>query len=168
MFKLNILVVLFLLLNSVEIYAQEKETVTNSNGWYMYSGNHRLINKWSLHTLVHVRRSNIITEWQQSLNRIGVNYHFNESVIGAIGYDYVLTFPYESASLAEKAQTHALWETMTLKHEIGKVSFSHRYRLEQLWSTKVSEINYTYSNRFRYRVSGLIPLYKNLISARDN
>lgn len=160
MFKLNILVVLFLLLNNVEIYGQEKETVTNSNGWYMYSGNHRLINKWSLHTLVHVRRSNIITDWQQSLNRIGINYHFNESVIGAIGYDYVLTFPYGSSPLPEKVQTHASWETMTLKHESGKVNFSHRYRLEQLWSAKVSEINYTYSNRFRYMILGSIPIYK--------
>lgn len=126
----------------------------------MYAGNHKLTDSWSLHTLIHVRRSNIITHWQQSLNRVGINYHFNESAIGAIGYDYVLTFPYGSSLLPGKVQTQASWETMTLKHEVGKVKFSHRYRLEQLWSTKVSESNYTYSNRFRYMISGSMPLYK--------
>ena len=93
MLKLNILVILFLLLNCIKTTAQEKEAITNSNGWYMYAGNHKFTEKWSLHTLIHIIRSNIITDWQQSLNRLGVNYHFNNNAIGAIGYDYVLTFP---------------------------------------------------------------------------
>jgi hypothetical protein len=162
MLKLNILVILFLLLNCIKTTAQEKETITNSNGWYMYAGNHKFTEKWSLHTLIHIRRSNIITDWQQSLNRLGVNCHFNNNAIGAIGYDYVLTFPYGGSPITEKVQTNAIWQTVTLKQQVGKIKISHRYRLEQLWSTILSDIQYTYTNRFRYMISGTIPLYKNV------
>ena len=152
MLKLNILVILFLLLNCIKTTAQEKETITNSNGWYMYAGNHKFTEKWSLHTLIHIRRSNIITDWQQSLNRLGVNCHFNNNAIGAIGYDYVLTFPYGGSPITEKVQTNAIWQTVTLKQQVGKIKISHRYRLEQLWSTILSDIQYTYTNRFRYMI----------------
>jgi len=155
-------IILCILFCSLNIYAQEKEAVTNSNGWFMYAGNHKFANKWSLHTLIHIRRSNIITDWQQSLNRIGVNYHINNNLIGSIGYDYVLTFPYGKSPISEKVQTNVMWQTITLKHKIGVIKLSHRYRFEQLWSTKISDIQYIYTNRFRYMIYGEVPLYKNV------
>ena len=82
MFKINTLTIFLILLSSVKIHVQEKEKVLNENGWYMYSGNHKIAEKWNLHTLIHVRRSNIITHWQQSLNRIGMNYH----IIGKVKF----------------------------------------------------------------------------------
>jgi len=141
------------MLFGLSINAQENSVVTNSNGWYMYSGTHRLNDSWGLHTLSHVRRNNIITDWQQSLNRIGLTYRFKNGAQGALGYDYVLTYPYGDLPISEKKKTHAIWETITLKQDVGVFKVSHRYRLEQLFTTTLSEIDYKFSNRFRYMLS---------------
>ena len=40
------------------------------------------------------RRENYITEWQQSLVRIGANYKLNQNLLFRIGYAWIETFPY--------------------------------------------------------------------------
>lgn len=160
MLKIYTLTIAILLISYMNVQAQVKETKTNSNGWYMYSGNHRFANKWSLHTIIHVRRSNVITDWQQSLNRIGINYLLNNNVTMTIGYDFIVNFPYGKLPIPEKTRTHSSWEAITITHEIGKLRISHRYRLEQLWNTKLSKINYNFYNQFRYMLTVSVPIYK--------
>ncbi|MEP7233333.1 MAG: DUF2490 domain-containing protein [Ginsengibacter sp.] len=50
------------------------------------------------------------------------------------------------------ANEYRLWEQLTIGTNIGKLKIEHRYRIEQRW------INGKYSNRFRYRISPLMPL----------
>ena len=59
----------------------QKENINNYNGWYMYAGDHKFHEKWSLHTVVHISRSNFIPDWQQLLSRAGLNYHISTGVI---------------------------------------------------------------------------------------
>ncbi|MEQ8425644.1 MAG: DUF2490 domain-containing protein, partial [Cyclobacteriaceae bacterium] len=52
----------------------QKNIAKQNNGWYMYFGNHKLSDKFSLHTEYQWRRDEIIKNWQQSLSRIGLDY----------------------------------------------------------------------------------------------
>jgi len=45
-----------------------------------------------------------------------------------------------------------LWEQMTLINDIGRFKIEHRYRIEQRF------VKNNYRNRFRYRISGTLPL----------
>jgi hypothetical protein len=46
----------------------------NFIGWYNYFGTFTVSQKFSIHTEYQFRRNKLITEWQQSLLRVGVNY----------------------------------------------------------------------------------------------
>ncbi|TAF74132.1 MAG: DUF2490 domain-containing protein [Bacteroidetes bacterium] len=58
-----------------------RENVFNTIGWYGYFGDHKIAKKWSIHTEYQFRRTDFITNWQQSLARFGVNYHFTDQVM---------------------------------------------------------------------------------------
>ena len=53
----------------------QKEIVTQEHGWAMYFGNHRLTDKWGVHTEYQWRRADYFDRWQQSLLRLGVDYY---------------------------------------------------------------------------------------------
>jgi len=51
-----------------------------------------------------------------------------------------------------------MWEQMTVNSFLDRVKFEHRYRAEQRW------VNGIYRNRFRYRLSMVIPLNNKKVS----
>jgi hypothetical protein len=59
---------------------------SNQIGWYTYFGTFKLSNKLGLHTEYQFRRANVITDWQQSLLRLGLNYHLHPAVQLRVGY----------------------------------------------------------------------------------
>ena len=63
--KKNILVAFaILLLVNAKVLAQSPRITNNqTNTWYMYMGNHKLNDKWELHTLYHFRRTDIGQDW---------------------------------------------------------------------------------------------------------
>lgn len=152
-------------------FAQNRIQNTNNNGWYMYFGNHRLSNKWSLHTEYQWRRNEWIKNWQQSLARIGIDYRINDQAIFTLGYGNIITYPYGDQPVLITFNEHRIWQTLTLSHKNGRVNFSHRYRLEQRFSDKykketTGEIVYdtlNYTNRIRYLFSVIVPINKALI-----
>ncbi|MFN4233892.1 MAG: DUF2490 domain-containing protein [Bacteroidia bacterium] len=143
----------------------------NNNGWYMYFGNHRLTNKWSLHTEYQWRRNEWINNWQQSLARIGIDYRINDQAIITLGYGNIITYPYGEQAVLTTFNEHRIWQTLTLSHKNGRINFSHRYRLEQRFLDKYKketngEIIFDtliYTNRIRYLFSVVIPINKAVI-----
>lgn len=63
----------------------QKNIDAQNNGWYMYFGNHKLTNKLSLHTEYQWRRSGFINKRQQSLARLGLDYHLDAQCYGNCG-----------------------------------------------------------------------------------
>jgi hypothetical protein len=53
---------------------------TNSIGWYNYFGTFKVSKKFGIHTEYQFRRNEVITERQQSLLRLGVNYQLNSKI----------------------------------------------------------------------------------------
>ncbi|MFT6360032.1 MAG: hypothetical protein ACJAYJ_004269 [Saprospiraceae bacterium] len=138
--------------NIVDLSAQKNNQL---NSWWTYSGNHKVAQKISLHTLYSFRRSNFVADWQQSLLRIGINYHYSDKLIFTPGYDWVVIFPYGEQPIGKETTEQRIYEQIVLKNTVGRLGIVHRYHLEQRFS------NNTVQHRFRYRLTTKIPLGKN-------
>jgi hypothetical protein len=158
-----------LLLGSVkETNAQNNRLNTsNSIGWYSYFGTYKLSSKFGIHTDYQWRRNNIITDWQQSLLRIGVNYQAKPNVLFRVGYAWVETFPYGEIpinSLGRDYTEHRIFEMAQLSHKEGMIDLTHRFMLEQRFVGKYSsaavkkEDVFTSQNRARYMIRLQAPL----------
>jgi Protein of unknown function (DUF2490) len=152
---------------------QDKEIDTQPLSWWCYFGTYRLTDKWGVWTELQLRRADFVNEWQQVLPRVGVNYHLRNNIIFTAGYAYLWTYPYgeQPIPLSEPRYEHRPWQQITLLHESGKVSFQHRYRLEQrflqnwtepdpITNLRDLESGFELQNRMRYRFLTTLPLIK--------
>lgn len=164
--KIIILILLSVKLNIVE--AQQRIESVNHDGWYMYFGNHRISDKISIHTEYQWRRNQWIEKWQQSLLRLGVDYHLRDNAIVSVGYGSITTYPYGEQHCLNPYHENRIWQTVLLKQNFGRIYLSHRYRLEHRFtdtykvdengSINIDKVNYT--NRMRYMLSVTLPLNK--------
>ncbi len=153
------------------ISAQNRLQTNNFNGWYMYFGNHRLNNKWSLHTEYQWRRNQWIQNWQQSLARFGIDYRINDHAIITLGYGNIITYPYGEQPVLTSFNEHRIWQNLLLTNNNGRFNFSHRYRIEQRFlDTYKTDTNgeivfnkVSYTNRVRYLFSVIVPLNKKTV-----
>jgi hypothetical protein len=139
----------------------------NTIGWYNYFGTFKLSNKFGIHSEYQWRRDNGITDWQQSLLRVGVNYNLNPRVLFRTGYAWIETFPYGDYAIngfGKDFTEHRIYEMVQLSHKEGIVDFSHRFMLEQRFVGRYSNANLATENefpllhRFRYMFRLQLPL----------
>lgn len=166
MIKAFIAVILVTL--SINMFGQNNRINTpNTIGWYNYFGTFRLNNRFSLHTEYQWRRTKLVSEWQQSLFRIGINYQFNPGVMFRIGYGWIETFPYGEIpinGLGRDFTEHRLFEMVHLSHNEGIVGLSHRFMLEQRFigtyssPSVVKEDRFPLLHRIRYMFRAQVPL----------
>lgn len=140
-----------------------KETI----GWYNLFTTKKLTGKFSLHAEYQWRREKIISNWQQSLLRVGVNYQPNARVLVRVGYAWIETFPYGEIpinGLGRDFTEHRIYEMVQLSHKEGIVDFSHRFMLEQRFVGRYSsagiakEDEFPLLNRVRYMIRLQAPL----------
>ena len=149
-------------------YAQNNRLNTNNSiGWYNYFGTFKVSKKFGIHTEYQWRRNDLITTWQQSLLRVGINYQLNPKVLFIAGYGWIETFPYGDVplnGLGRDFTEHRIFEMVQLSHKEGIVDFSHRFMLEQRFvgrytsANKTKEDEFPLLNRMRYMVRLQIPL----------
>lgn len=113
------------------------------------------------------RREEAYTNWQQSLPRIGLQYHFNKDVSVMAGYAYVITYPYGDYQVGPyEFPEHRVFEQLSWNdNSKGRLMINHRLRLEQRLLGKVDQkaseykVNgYNYLNRARYQIKLAYPL----------
>jgi len=166
--NLNLFYCLFLLFCFQITLGQNNRINTKNNiGWYNYFGTFKISEKFGIHTEYQWRRNNYITDWQQSLLRIGLNYYLNQRVLFRVGYAWVESFPYGEIplnSLGRDVTEHRLFEVIQLSHKEGIVDLTHRFVLEQRFVGKYSSANvetedeFPLLNRARYMVRLQVPL----------
>lgn len=131
----------------------------NTIGWYNYFGTFKINKSIGIHTEYQWRRNALITKWQQSLLRVGINYQPNDKVLLRAGYGWIETFPYGETPLnvfGKDFTEHRIYEMVTLKDKLGLAELSHRFMLEQRWLGRYSQANlakeddYLFLNRLRY------------------
>ncbi len=145
---------------------------SNQIGWYTYFGTFKLSNKLGLHTEYQFRRNEVITDWQQSLLRLGLNYTIHPAVQVRVGYGWIETFPYGEFPLngyGKQFTEHRIFQMAQLSQKVAKVDFSHRFMLEQRFVGKYSdaqaikESEFPLLHRMRYMVRMQVPLKGNEI-----
>jgi hypothetical protein len=166
--KFTFIVAMFAAINSTQ--AQENRVVDSQfDTWWSNVNTYNLHPKWYLSSELHIRRTNGFKNWQQFLIRPAANFKLNDNIHFALGYTYILSYPYGNQSIHIATPEHNVWEQVTLKHKVGKVAFSHRYRFEQrLIGNRVMDEageyhldDFTFGERFRYRLTASIPITAN-------
>ena len=138
----------------------QNQTENELGNWLMYFGTHKISEKYSLHYETQLRNYEIISNFNQLLPRVGLNYHIDESSIVTAGYAFIPTQNEFDKGWGEEMITeNRIWEQFILRNSINRIKIRHRYRLEQRW-VKAGDIT-TYKNRARYMLSVKLPISKN-------
>jgi len=171
--KKNLLAFIFLASTLQSVIGQNNRINTNNSiGWYNFFGTFKISEKFGIHTEYQWRRNEMITEWQQSLLRVGVNYNLNSRVQFRAGYGWIETYPYGEIPLNGMGRDfteHRIFEMVQLNHKEGIVDLSHRFMLEQRFVGRYSSIDQTTEdefpllNRIRYMIRVQVPLKGNEI-----
>lgn len=143
--------------------AQLRTTSDNFNAWFSNYSEVELGGKWGLMYDLSVRRSGPVSEWYAFFARAGLTYAVNPSVRLAVGLNRSETWPYGDLPIAYRTPERRMWEQLQLTHASGRVSYAHRYRLEQRWQGRKEPpsgdvTNWVRTSRFRYQVRATVPL----------
>jgi hypothetical protein len=166
----RILVLLALL--SVFSSTAQKEFVDQSNSWFSVTGNHRLTQKWGLHSDFQYRRSDFLSKRLQVLGRIGVEYYLPNSGEITLGYVWSRHYPFGLQPASSTIDENRFWQQFSIRSDYGRIRLQHRYRLEQRflrkWQQDQSGDFYlgetSVRHRIRYRLQFMIPLNQRKIS----
>ncbi len=161
------LILIILIIPLLSFSQNSRISDQNSIGWYNFFGTYKLSTKIGLHTEYQWRRNNVITDWQQSLLRLGVNYQLNPRMLVRVGYAWIETFPYGEYSINSMGKDfteHRIFQMLQLSHKESMVDVSHRFMLEQRFigsysaATLSKEDEYKLLNRIRYMFRLQLPL----------
>ena len=119
----------------------------NLGSWWMYFGTHRFSEKYSLHYETQLRNYEIVSNFNQLLPRVGLNYHIDKNTSVTAGYAFIPTQKEFDLGWEDKIETeNRIWQQFILKNKVGNINFRHRYRLEQRWIKLGEETKY--KNRY--------------------
>ena len=139
-----------------QVFSQQIATPKLGN-WQMLFSQMRIKEKWSIHTEAQFRDYKIFLEPEQILLRVGINYHHSPNVLFTGGYARVFNFPFDNEIMQNSSfSENRLWQQIILRNNVERMTFEHRYRLEQRFLK--SKNSTTYLNRIRYLVRLTIPL----------
>ncbi|MFN8570964.1 MAG: DUF2490 domain-containing protein [Gemmatimonadaceae bacterium] len=153
---------LALSVSSTAAYGQLRQSADNFNMWFSYYGELELAGRWGMIYDLSMRRSGPVDELAALFARAGVTYAIHPNVRVAAGINRSETWPYGDVPIAYRTPERRLWEQLQLTHSAGRVSFSHRYRLEQRWQGHKDPpsddvTNWVRTSRFRYQVKATVP-----------
>lgn len=82
----------------------------------------------------------------------GVGYQIPKKFSAILAMGDYRTYEFEGNFKNQQMREFRLWQQLTFTSMLGSLRMEHRYRAEQRWQ------NGNYKNRFRYRVSPVLPL----------
>ena len=124
--------------------------------WLIYIGNKKLNSKWNIHNEVQYRNYDAVGDLEQLLLRTGVGYNLSENNHNLLlGYGYISSENYIPETQEKTAiNEHRIFQQFISKDQLGILSLTHRYRVEQRFVEK------DFKMRFRYFLSLNVPLSK--------
>tara|TARA_R110001632_G_scaffold33772_7_gene86561 strand:- start:2421 stop:3110 length:690 start_codon:yes stop_codon:yes gene_type:complete len=126
--------------------------------WYMLFTTNTISEKLSIHAEVQYRNYEIASNFNQLLLRTGLNYNISDEAMATFGYGYISTDgSFEEPAGEENTTEHRIYQQFVLKNKVGKLAFSHRYRLEERFINSPLSGNDT-QFRFRYFLRLTYPL----------
>jgi long-subunit fatty acid transport protein len=96
----------------------------------MYTGSHKLSEKYSLKTMAHFGYYEMASAFQQEIYRLGINYTFNPKINITAGLSYATAaVAYDTSSI--DLYESRFYEDFNLKWNWNKFTTKHRFRLAQ-------------------------------------
>jgi len=167
--------ILFLLIGAKAAISQNTRINESNNiGWYNYFGSWAVSKLWSAHTEYQWRRTDYVSNWQQGLLRVGLNYQLNPNILFRSGYAWIETFAYGETpinGMGKDFTEHRAFQMALITNPVGKVVFSHRFMQEQRWVGRYSsrelsrEDEFVFLNRTRYMFRMQVPIFQNCSKA---
>jgi hypothetical protein len=155
--KKSLLPILLLFISIGTIQAQDNGE-DDLGAWYMVFTTNRVSEKLSIHGEVQYRNYEFADNFNQLLLRTGLNYHISDKAMATFGYGYITTDPtFEEPAGEENTTEHRIYQQFVLRNSLGKLKFSHRYRLEQRFIDNPLSGNDT-QHRARYFLRVTYPL----------
>ena len=148
-------------------------TDKNNIGWFNNFTTLKFSDKWSGHLEYQWRRNEIVTKWQQSLFRTGINYQVNNKLALRLGYAWIETFPYGDIPLqaaGKRFPEHRIFQMATINDNLNRIEISHRFMLEQRWIGRYTNAilakpdDFIFVNRLRYMYRMQMALGKKTIT----
>jgi hypothetical protein len=149
-------------------YGQEfKNAVSSQNNvWLILLNNPKLNEKWGYTMEAQIRRTDFFLNPRQVLFRTGIDHYLSHNTSFTAGYAFISTGPFGKQSEAGVNNEQRFWQQVMMNSQTGKLSFNHRYRLEQRWVERYNmekdelplSQGYNYLNRFCYRLLAQFPL----------
>jgi hypothetical protein len=166
-FRVLFIAVVMLVSVAGTVSAQPRIQDKNSIAWLASFNTIFLTKHVSLWAEYQWRREGLdFKNWQQSLARVGLQYHFKNSLILTAGYGYIESFPFGDYPAGPyKIPEHRFFEQAMWNNNLGRLQIVHRYRLEQRLVGKVNQKaadyavdGYNYTNRVRYMLRMVYPI----------
>ena len=151
------LATIIMLSNSAQAQDDLRDVVDQQMSWYMMFGNHRLTDQVGLHTEYQFRRTGLGADWQQSLLRVGLDWHRDDQQVVTGGYGWIRSFPYGEQPISETFDEHRIWQQLVTKSVTGQFKWMHRYRLEQRLMQFSSGSRWQHRARYFMQVKWPVP-----------
>jgi len=155
--KKLVFLTLLVCISALSIQAQDNGE-DDLGAWYMLFTNNRVSEKFSIHAEVQYRNYEFADNFNQLLLRTALNYHISDKAVASFGYGFISTDPtFEEPDGEENISEHRIYQQFVLNNSVGKLKFSHRYRLEQRFIDNPLSGNDT-QHRARYFLRLTYPL----------
>ena len=125
-------------------------------GWYILDGQHRLADKYSIRTAIHVRTFEFFDNMNLTFYNAALNHITNKNLTLTIGYCYLDIDPTFSIAGESHLYENRPYEEITFKHQLSNLNIGHRLRLEHRF-LNFKQDN-TIENRFRYRIGAKLKI----------
>lgn len=143
--------------------------------WFVFTGDHKIADKWAIHTEYQWRRVDLLRDPQQQLVRLGLVRTLTDRVKVSGGYTYFQSHRYGIyAEVAGRAEPeNRVYEDVSLSDKLGRLVSSQRIRLEQRWlgsrgTTGNGPVQqWVYQNRIRYQLEVNFPLEGPVIDDKE-
>mgnify|MGYP006084491625 FL=1 len=132
-------------------YSQDSDL----GNWLIYIGSKKIDSKWNIHNEVQYRNYNAIGDLEQLLLRTGVGYNLspnNNNLL--LGYGLIRSENYNVNNEKSANEEHRIYQQFVTKQSFGRVSWQHRYRLEERFTASGFKV------RFRYFLAAKVALNK--------
>ncbi len=140
---------------------EQREVARHNHTWLMAFGNHRISDAIGVHTEYQFRRTGLGQDWQQSLLRIGLDWHRDESHFVTAGYGWIRSFPYGEQPISSVFDEHRIWQQLITKSNTGNFKWLHRYRLEQRYMDRTDGASWQHRTRCFVQLSWSPPKHPN-------
>jgi hypothetical protein len=107
--------------------------------------------RWGGYIELQTRSNEFFNQFYYYETKGGISYDIANNYTGLIGLGRYITE--ENGNMGQSPVSEfRMWQQLTISSFLDRVKFEHRYRAEQRW------LNGIYRNRFRYRLSAVMPL----------